>query len=323
MKKNSLTPNKGLSLSQATSISNLCNQRAGEISAKLNGVNNYKKTVDVNNGVNVKTHITVVGKPLPENVVALLTEKSELHACQAFLMENIKAKDDMLKEIKSASADISSVEVPERPKTVSPLINQLPAVIATEGKEWGWSQLTTAEINEYLQVEAFASHVGQFIHEDSPLDRLRKELGKGIAPIEWMTINDGMKSPIEVTVHESHTPEKLLKLHEELAALHRKHEQRVNYFKAKVKNLTTEENARIAKINADAQNDAAKQNNDANAVYETAAKAYNEKVRNIQADFETARQASIKEVAAMRIQIDPRFQDTINLFMKQISEVQE
>jgi len=323
MKKNSLTSNKGLSLSQATSISNLCNQRAGEISAKLNGVNNYKKTVDIMAGGVGKTHTTVVGKPLPEDVVVLLTEKAELHACQAFLMENIKAKDDMLKEAKNADADIATIEVPERPKTVSPLIKQLPAVNSTEGKEWGWSQLTAAEINEFLQVEAFASHIGQFIHEGKPLDLLRKELGKGIAPIDWMVINDGQKSPVVVTVHDSHTPEKLLAIHEELATLHRKHEQRVNYFKAKVKNITTEENARIAKINADAQNDAEKLNNDASAIYETATKAYNEKIRSIQAEFEKTRQATIKEIAAMRIQVDPRFQKTIDLFMTQISEVQE
>ena len=46
-KKNSLTSNKGLSLSQAQSISNLCNQRAREIESKLNGVNNYSKSVAV------------------------------------------------------------------------------------------------------------------------------------------------------------------------------------------------------------------------------------------------------------------------------------
>jgi len=323
MKKNSLTPNAGLSLSQATSISNLCNQRAGEITAKLAGVNNYQKSVDVNNGTNVKTHITVVGKPLPENVVDLLTEKSELHACQAFLMENIKAKDELLKEVKRATVDVSGVEYPERPKVISPLVKQLSEVSTTEGKEWGWSQLTAAETNEFIQVEAFASHIGQFIHEGKPLDLLRKELGKGIAPIDWMVIHDGMKSVVEVKVHESHTPEKLLALHEDLAAIHRKHEQRVNYFKAKVKNLTTEENGRIAKINADAQHEAEKLNNEANVAYETAVKAAGEKVRSIQAEFEKERQSSIKQVAAMRIQVDPRFQDTINLFMKQITEVQE
>ena len=92
MKKNSLTPNKGLSLSQAQSISNLCNQRAREITANLAGINNFSKIVDTG-----KKKLTIVnGKPLPENIIALLTEKAELHACQAFLMENIKLKEFLL-----------------------------------------------------------------------------------------------------------------------------------------------------------------------------------------------------------------------------------
>ena len=46
MKKNSLAKT-GLSLSQAQSISNLCNQRAGEINNILTNVNNYSKKVTV------------------------------------------------------------------------------------------------------------------------------------------------------------------------------------------------------------------------------------------------------------------------------------
>ena len=324
MKKNSLAKT-GLSLSQAQSVSNLCNQRAGDIAAKLNGVNNYKKTIDVPSpdGKVTKTHTILVGKELPENVVDLLTEKASLHACQAFLVENIKAKDDMLKLAKSETADLGTLEAPESPKVYNPAINQLPEVCTAEGKEWGWSQLSVAETNEYLQAEAFASHIGQFIHQDKPLDILRKELGKGIAPIEWMTIVDGVKSAIEVTVHPSHTSENLLKIHESLAGLHRAHEQRVNYFKAKVKNLTTAENARIANINADAQADAENKNNIEQSNYDTAFKAYSEKVKTIRAEFEKARQAKIKEFAALRIEVDQRFQPVVDIFLKQITDVQE
>lgn len=316
MKKNSLTPNKGLSLSQAQSISNLCNQRAGEITAKLNGVNNFKKSVTIVTGGVLENHITVVSKPLPENVVALLTEKAELYACQAFLMENIKAKDTLLKDIKRATADTSEIEVPERPEGTDPLLNQLSEVT----EDFGWSQLSVAEINEFIEAEAYAAHIGQFIHQGSPLDNLRIELPK-IPAIDWMTIKDGEKTPVLITTH--HTSEQLLKVHEELAALHRAKEQRVNYFKAKVKNLTTDENARIAKINADAQNEAGKLNNDAYVAYETAVNVYTEKIKSIQAEFEKTRQATIKEIAIMRIGIDARFQKTIDIFLKQISDIQE
>ena len=314
MKKNSLTVNNGLSLSQAQSISNLCNQRAREIESKLSGVNNYSKSVKVINGADIKEYTTVAGKPLPENVTELLIEKSKLHACQAFLMENITAKELMLREIKKSVADISSVIIPERPKIVS--IDPLENV----EEPFGWSQLSTAELNEYLEAEAYASHIGQFIHKDGTLDKLRNELPT-IPSIEWMNIKDGEKTPVDIVVH--HTSEGLLVAHEKLASLHRQYEQRVNYFKAKVKNITTEENARIAKINADEQNNIQKIHNNEQATYQTAMISYNEEIRSIQADFEKERQEKTKEIASMRINIDDRFQEVINIFLGKLSDKQE
>ena len=314
MKKNSLTPNKGLSLSQAQSISNLCNQRAREIDAKLSIVNNYKKTIEIAD--KPKPYILQTGTPLPIDVVNQLKEKASLHACQAFLMENIKAKDIMLKAAKMEIVDVSGLEVPEKPNIFSPLVNQLSEV----NEDFGWSQLSVAELNEYVEAEAFAAHIGKFYHQDGILDKLRKELPL-IPSIEWMVINDGMKSPITIEVH--HNAEDLMKTHEELATLHRAYEQRVNYFKAKVKNLTTEENARIAKHNADAQNESANINNQLQSTYDTAFKAYSEKVKSTQAEFEKNRQANIKEIASLRIEIDGRFQKTVDTFLGQLSKTEE
>ena len=313
MKKNSLTPNKGLSLSQATSISNLCNQRAVEINNELHGVNNYSKEVDMETMGNVKTHVIVIGKKFPVNVIELLKEKAKLHACQAFLMENIKAKDASLKEAKTSNADTSDLEVPETPKFVSPEINMLSEV----REEWGWEQLTVAEYNEYLESEAYAAHIGQFIHNDGILDVLRKELPT-INPVEWMVIKDGEKTPVTVKTH--HTPKGLLDIHEKLAVLHREYEQQVNYYKAKIKNLVTIENARIANINADAQSTAETINNKLQSTYDTLYKVYYEKVKTIRAEFEKQRQENIKKIAGMRIDIDNRFQKTINIFLNQLSE---
>lgn len=310
MKKNSLT-SKGLSLSQAQSISNLCNQRAKEIDAQLESVNNYSKSVNVSG----QNHTTVKGRQLPLNIVDLLVEKSNLHACQAFLMENIKAKDAILQGLKRAQVNLSDyVVLPERPLTTQAI------TIDSVSEDFGWEQLTVGEIAEFTQVEAFAAHIGQFIHKGGILDRLRSELPT-IPAIEWMTIKDGEKSPVTINVH--HLPVELLKIHEELATLHRTHEQRVNYFKAKVKNLTTEENARIAKFNADAQNVVNKKNKDEQSIFQTAYIEATGKMSLIQAEFEEQRQSKIAENAALRIGIDGRFQTIIDSFLSTISSVQE
>ena len=307
MKKNNLVPNSGLSLSQAQSVSNLCNQRAIEITRKLVSVNNYKKSVRIDQ-VN---HVLTTGKPLPENVVELLLEKAGLHACQAFLMENIVAKDQMLKEVRSSCADLSSLETPQKPE----FLHIEDKIKSKVDENFGWEQLTVAELNEYLEAEAYASHIGQFIHKDGILTGLRNELPE-IPAIEWFVVEEGKKSPVTITVH--HTSEKLLAIHEELSKSHREYEQRVNYFKAKVKNLTTEENARIAKHNADLQNEIAKQNKDLQATYETQLKKVNEEINCLQAEFEKTRQEKIKSIANMRIEVDKRFQSTVDIFLKQL-----
>jgi len=294
----------GLSLSQAQSISNLCFQRTQDISSNLSVINNAEKTLKIGN----ETYIETVGNKIPANVVDLLLEKALLHATQAFLMENIKAKDSLLKELK-AKYFISPLTEPDFPQTES--ITLIPLV----DEKWGWDQLSLSEYNEYLEAEAYAAHIGQFIHKDCKLDILRKELST-IKTLEWMTIKDGEKTPLKVSVH--HNQAQLLDIHNNLAALHRKYEQRVNYFKAKVKNLVTEENARISKVNADEQAIVNNSNKKMEDTFSELLRVYRaENLRLIQ-DFEKTRQEDIQKVAGLRITVDTRFQPTVDKYLKEL-----
>jgi len=301
--KNNLS-SKGLSLSQASSISNLCFQRANEISKALLGINNATKTFKIGN----ETYTQEVGKKIPANVVKLLQAKAKLHAAQGFLMTNIKAKDALLAELKS-SVFTPSVQAPE-----NPLLDSFKPV-AQVNESWAWDQLSQGETAEYLEHEAYAAHIGQFIHKDSVLDRLRDELPK-VKSLDWITVKDGERTPVKVDVH--HTSDELLAYHEELAAIHRSHEQRVNYFKAKVKNLVTEENARIAKENALGQAEVNKANEALRLEYTNKHLAYMEAVKVEREEFERGRQLAIQSAAALRISVDPRFQETIDSFLKQL-----
>ena len=231
-------------------------------------------------------------------------------------MENIKAKAEMLAEAKSAKADLSEVKYPEKPVFVDPTNNTLAEV----NEDWGWEQLKSSEMNEYHEAVAYAAHIGQFIHKNGMLSALRTELPK-IPAIEWMTIHEGHKSPVTIIKH--HDAKDLLALHNELAGLHREYEQRVNYFKAKVKNLVTVENARIAKHNADMINAATKTNNELQSDFETKFKVANGQANDVRAEFEKTRQTKINQIAALRIQVDPRFQETVDEFLKTLPESQE
>jgi hypothetical protein len=296
----------GLSLSQAQSISNLCFQRTQEIANQLAIINNSEKTLTIG----TTNYTETVGNKIPTDVVDLVLKKGLLHATQAFLMENIKAKDVLIRELK-AKVFISELEQPVYPKleqaTLLPLVDE----------KWGWEQLSVLEYNEYLEAESYAAHIGQFIHKGEKLDVLRKEL-PFLKTLEWINVEDGKKTPLKVSIH--HTSTELSEIHEQLAAKHRQYEQRVNYFKAKVKNLTTEENARrsaennvlLSKINA--ENEVLKANyiNDL-----TKYNAINQKESQI---FEEKRQEDIKKTSALRIHVDPRFQPIVDVFLKQLED---
>jgi hypothetical protein len=301
--KNSLSQ-KGLSMSQAQSISNLCNQRSKDIKAQLADINNVSKELTIG----TETYIETQGNPIPENVVTLLKAKARLSATQAFLMENIKAKDELINKIKQERFTYG-VEFPERPKLIS---ETLPSEV---DEDFGWDTLSTAEYNEYLEAEAYASHIGQFIHKGGKLDRLRGELPT-IKTLEFMEIEVGKKTPLKVSIH--HTPEQLLTIHEELAALHRGYEQKVNYFKSKVKNAVTTENAKIQKERAEIQNRVNNENSDLANAYKLAYDKWAGEERQAQHEFEEKRQVRIQEAVNLKIEVAERFQDVVDEFLNQL-----
>jgi hypothetical protein len=301
--KNSLA-SKGLSMSQAQSISNLCNQRAKEISTQLDNINNVSKELTIG----VETYIETQGNPIPTNVVELLTSKARYSATQAFLMENIKAKDELINKIKYEQFKYD-VEAPIRPQTIS---EDLPLEVDAD---FGLDQLTAAEYNEYLEAEAYASHIGQFIHKKGTLDRLRAELPT-IKTLEFMEIEVGKKTPMKVTIH--HTPEQLLAIHEELASLHRGYEQKVNYFKSKAKNTVTATNAAVQKARGDIQARVNEQNLELANEYKLAYDKWLADQRKAQHEFEEKRQARIQEAVNLKIEVDNRFQDVVDEFLKQL-----
>ena len=302
--KNSLA-SKGLSMSQAQSISNLCNQRSKDITAQLADINNVSKVLKIGE----ETYTETQANPIPVNVVELLTAKARLSATQAFLMENIKAKDELINDIKSEKFNYE-VEAPDRPKTI---VQQLPSEV---DEDFGWDTLTTSEYNEFLEAEAYASHIGQFIHKGGRLDRLRAELPT-IKTLEFMEIEVGKKTPLKVSVH--HTPEQLLTIHEELAALHRGYEQKVNYFKSKVKNAVTSENARIQKERGNIQGEVNQQNSDLANAYKLAYEEWTANQRKAQHEFEEKRQNRIQDAVNLKIEVAERFQDVVDEFLNQLN----
>jgi len=333
MKQNNLSET-GLSMSQAQSISNLCNQYGNEIDDYFINVNNFSKSVDIIKSGELREQTVLAGKPLPPNSLEILIKKCGYRACQAFLFENIKAKEQLLTAAQNLTGDVDSVNflikflkpdtdtlqelnkladliltnhVPENPKY------SVADFIESETEDFGWSSLTSSEIAEYLEAEAYAAHLGKFIHNKGILQTLRNTIST-IPSVEWMNIKDNEKTPVFITVH--HTSEDLLKLHTDIESEYRKYEQRVNYFKSKVKNLTTAANANIAEINASYQAVVAKQNAEKSAVYQQQLRIYRDTVELISTSIEKYKHDLIKKIAGLRILVPARFQSIIDELKK-------
>ena len=92
----------------------------------------------------------------------------------------------------------------------------------------------------------------------------------------------------------------------------------MNYYKAKVKNLVTAENARLAKQIADEVSAINERNDKLLTQYHTAREMYQAEKRKVNVEFEEARQKEIAEVAALRIEVDPRFKPTVDFFLSRL-----
>ena len=291
---------KGLSMTQAQTVSNLCNQAANEMLMELDMINNSTKTLEFNGKTITKQEGHLIPTAIEDNLAII----GDYRACQAFLMEQIKAKDQLLTAAKNAQFATTELppEMPEMRRT--PLIEPV-------RDQWGWDQLTKAELAEYWQTEAKAAVIGQFIHKGGKLDQLRKELPK-IEPLEWFVApgHEGKAHPVRVEVH--HEQMDLWNLHQDLSNIHRELEQRVNYFKAKVKNLVTLRNAEIANENAQKLADDNAHNSVLREEYQKEYKKWVDNQQMLQKKFEAERLETLREISALRIQVDSRFQSIVD-----------
>lgn len=293
--------NNGMSMTQVQTLSNLLNQRCEDINSVLDNLNNFSRKI-VYNGEELEE---TQAHTIPSDIMDILLEKCELHACQAFLMECVKAKESMLTEIKNSTYVPEDLIIPTPPKfeqgVIEPYANET----------WGFNQLSDEDIAKYTYDDTVATHYGKFFHKNSPLDRLRKELPT-LKSLDWFQVSEEQKIPVKIYIHNKQ--DDLLALHTSVATKHREHEKDVNYIKAKVKNMVSEKNAEINKNNAlkiaeiNAVND--KLRNDYNSKLEEYNGLYNIRTK----EFESNKELKLKNIAALRINCPSTFQPIINKY---------
>jgi hypothetical protein len=293
----------GLSMSKAQSISNICNQRAKYIDSLLTNVNNVSKYFKQSDG---EIYMKQIGKPLPVNVLELLNDKSSYHALQAYLMEAVKYKDNLL-EIEKYNSFKTELVFPLTP-------NYIPTTTIREVDEkWGWEQLSEKEYCEYLEAETYASHIGQYFHRGGVLDNLRKNYNSDLE-LSFIELKKDEKIPITST--PNHTEKYLIDLHENLANVHREFEQKVNYYKSKVKNLVSNKNIEISKINSDILTKAEVANKKLRQEYNELVNDYNTKLSIESLDFNKNKEIELKRISSLKIKIPTNLQPTVDKLLK-------
>lgn len=302
-----LSPKEGITSSQASHVSNLCNQKAAVIAAKIDDLGIGNKFITLG-GVKYELFIS---KPIPADMSKLLIDKGMLHATQAYLMEAIKYKDEVLETLRGGIRYTSVFTAPSIPEYLM-LVDYEPVK-----EEWAWNKLTQEQWQEYLEEEALASHIGKFIHDKGKLTSLRKDLRK-LKELEWYMASPDNRVPVKVEPHETSNEETLYDLHEQLANLHRAHEKRVNYFKAMIKNMTNDENARLANVAASENAVRQEKNSVMRQKYNDVLNVYYENTHKESQLFEVFREEIIKFISGCRIKVPKRFKDTIDLFLKDV-----
>ena len=290
----------GLSITQAQSISNLCNQHCVEIDNLLQNINIISKEFTFNQELFKEQEASKI----PTNLVELLTKKGEYASLQAFLMENIKLKDSLLLQTENTYFQFKE-ESPMQPKFINP--KGLPRVTEIE--------LSAEDRIDYLIQESYASQIGKFIHKGEKLDTLRKE-ASNTPLVEWKKIDSNITIPIKNTIHT--TPEELFQIHLELVEIHRTHAQKLNYYKAKMKNQLSDLNEAIAKKNsADYEK--------ASSKYEKELQEYNEELRKYGErhhkalyTFQEEKEKEMKRIAALRISIPEIFKPLVDTLLKKV-----
>ena len=242
----------GLSMSDAQAISNLCNQRSEAIIRELNKANSCSKhillhTLTGGNASNDVQLTTQEAKPLEHKVtVDKLKDLGKYAGTQAFLMEHIKLKQELLDENAKASKYTSIEFTPETQALIDEYI-KLKEELQTLGYEKPSLEdadvrysttVKPATLLDYLMNEALAAKIGTFIHKGGKLDTLRKETAD-LKSTEYTKLPDNRTAIVSIT--PSHKDSDLEKLHEELADIHRSTERKVNGYKALAHNHETEQ----------------------------------------------------------------------------------
>ncbi len=271
---------KGLTTAEANYTANIIKELCERISNEIKQLTLFKGTL---NFQGKQTEYNKVYKV--ENLEEKCLEEGNLYALSAWLREAIKSKEALLKQVENDNFDISLLNEVNYGKATS---------LLTED-EVKYS-LPINELAEYLAYEAKAAHIGKKVHPNGIFEQWFNMI-KNTPKIQINEINKDYIVEFDQVVDEKDLYQTYFTLQKE----YREAEQKVNYYKAKVKNLLNERNQEINQKNRALQDKLSQD-----------LEIQNSKNLALQAEINNLRGQKLKEVSELKIIIPNELQKTLD-----------
>lgn len=271
---------KGLTTAEANYTANIIKELCERISNEIKQLTLFKGTL---NFQGKQTEYNKVYKV--ENLEEKCLEEGNLYALSAWLREAIKSKEALLKQVENDNFDISLLNEVNYGKATS---------LLTED-EVKYS-LPINELAEYLAYEAKAAHIGKKVHPNGIFEQWFNMI-KNTPKVQINEINKDYIVEFDQVVDEKDLYQTYFTLQKE----YREAEQKVNYYKAKVKNLLNERNQEINQKNRALQDKLSQD-----------LEIQNSKNLALQAEINNLRGQKLKEVSELKIIIPNELQKTLD-----------
>lgn len=220
---------QGLTSAEANYTANIVKELCERISVELKSMSLFSGILHFNG-----QEKSYVKQSKVDNLKDKCMEEGNLYALSAWLREAIKTKDNF---ISKSQTDNFTKELKPNPT--------YPSLENIKTEEMIKYTLPIDELGEYLSYEAKAAHIGKKVHPNGIFDKWFTEI-KNTPTVQLHPDNKDYVITLTQVVLE----EDLYKVYFELQKEYREAEQKVNYYKAKVKNMWTEEASKVNSRNS-------------------------------------------------------------------------
>lgn len=286
---------KGITSTSANHIANMAGEVITQDKEFLDGLQFYSTTIKLIGAVE-ETKLGVGNtKEDLDKIEVKLKGIASMHAIAAWMREAVKAKDDLLNQLKYYTLEQWAKENDKELPTAPGVIRSIDENDITE-------EMNVKELTDYLVLEAIASTFGKAIHNNGSVSKARKSFLKVISN---PSNKEGSGRDTTITTHEPTVKvEEMESAFEKLQDTYRSYEKRLNSIKFDVRKAINEKSTKMYED------------------YQKAQKEYTEKYNILRSEFEAWKVAKREEISKLKVIIPKSLQETFN-YLNTLGKVSE